>query len=62
MAENEKLVKVKCPVCRKEVPWKDNTYRPFCSDRCRIVDLGNWADGSYSIESAVPPDFEEDNN
>ncbi len=62
MAENEKKVMVKCPTCSKEKPWKDNPFRPFCSERCRLLDLGNWADGSYTIESSSPPDFDDDNN
>jgi len=40
---------VKCPTCRKETPWQDNPYRPFCSARCRTTDLGAWAMESYRI-------------
>ncbi len=41
---------VKCPVCNKEVEWIDkNTYRPFCSLRCKQVDLGAWADEKYRV-------------
>jgi uncharacterized protein len=41
---------VKCPHCKKTVVWsQDFPFRPFCSERCRIIDLGAWADGSYSI-------------
>lgn len=59
MAEKEKELIVKCPVCKKKTNWKDNTHRPFCSERCRTIDLGAWADSSYSLESEDPPDFEE---
>ena len=41
--------KVKCPVCKKESAWKDNPFRPFCSDRCRLMDLGKWATEEYRI-------------
>ena len=34
--------KVKCPICRIEVEWENNPYRPFCSERCRLIDLGTW--------------------
>lgn len=35
---------VKCPTCQKEVEWlKESTFKPFCSDRCRLIDLGDWA-------------------
>ncbi|MGE0680198.1 MAG: DNA gyrase inhibitor YacG [Candidatus Binatia bacterium] len=40
---------VKCPTCRTSVPWHGNPYRPFCSTRCRTIDLGAWADQSYRI-------------
>ncbi|PPC91337.1 MAG: DNA gyrase inhibitor YacG [Methylobacter sp.] len=34
---------VKCPHCRKPVPWdNDHPYKPFCSERCRLIDLGEW--------------------
>lgn len=60
MAEREKKITVKCPVCKKRAEWRDNPHRPFCSERCRLIDLGKWADGSYSIESDAPPDFDEE--
>ncbi len=44
---------MKCPVCRKDVDFSSR-YAPFCSDRCRIIDLGNWAAGAYRIPSARP--------
>jgi endogenous inhibitor of DNA gyrase (YacG/DUF329 family) len=35
---------VSCPVCRKAVAWlAGSTWRPFCSERCRLIDLGDWA-------------------
>jgi len=51
-----KLV-VDCPICNKKVIWaRESQYRPFCSERCKILDLGAWADGSRSI----PSDAEND--
>ena len=38
----------RCPTCRSEV-GKDGPHRPFCSDRCRMVDLGAWLLGHYRI-------------
>ena len=50
---SEKPFTVKCPTCGKEVVWStDNPYRPFCSERCRMIDLGEWASGGYRIEGA----------
>lgn len=40
---------VRCPVCKKESAWKDNPFRPFCSERCRLIDLGKWASEEYRI-------------
>ncbi len=41
---------IKCPQCRQPVVWQDNPDRPFCSERCRLIDLGQWADESYRIK------------
>ncbi|MDH5407869.1 MAG: DNA gyrase inhibitor YacG [Gammaproteobacteria bacterium] len=41
---------VKCPTCNKDVEWtKQQKWRPFCSDRCRLIDLGEWANESHRI-------------
>ena len=43
---------VKCPTCDKAVAWVAlSKFRPFCSDRCRLIDLGEWADGKRYIPS-----------
>lgn len=42
-------LKVKCPTCRKETQWENNPHRPFCSDRCRLIDLGAWTQERYRI-------------
>jgi len=41
--------KINCPTARKETPWDDNPHRPFCSERCRLLDLGAWAQERYRI-------------
>lgn len=45
-----------CPHCRKSAPWEGNPWRPFCSERCRVIDLGNWAAESYRIPGEPLPD------
>ncbi|MBI4524885.1 MAG: DNA gyrase inhibitor YacG [Deltaproteobacteria bacterium] len=40
---------VRCPICRAEVSWEGNPHRPFCSERCRLIDLGAWTEGKYRI-------------
>jgi uncharacterized protein len=47
-----KAVKLRCPICKKPVNNADPDF-PFCSDRCRIIDLGKWASGQYVISSPV---------
>ena len=41
--------KYKCPKCGKKTVWKGNKYRPFCSDRCKMIDLGEWADEKFKV-------------
>ncbi len=44
------MLKVKCPTCHREVEWSENSpWRPFCSERCKLIDLGAWANGDYVI-------------
>ncbi|MDT8440282.1 MAG: DNA gyrase inhibitor YacG [Desulfuromonadales bacterium] len=38
-----------CPQCRKSATWENNPSRPFCSERCRLIDLGQWVDEGYRI-------------
>ncbi len=54
---------VRCPLCRKETPWQGNAYRPFCSERCRTLDLGAWASDTYHVpgEQVDPTPAEDDN-
>lgn len=47
-----------CPICKKEVSL-DDPLMPFCSERCRIIDLGNWASGKYVIPEPITPDMDE---
>ncbi|MFZ0958107.1 MAG: DNA gyrase inhibitor YacG [Candidatus Sulfotelmatobacter sp.] len=67
---SNRIVKLRCPICKKNVKSTDADF-PFCSDRCRIIDLGKWASGAYVIASPVtdadegvrdrnPEDSEED--
>lgn len=42
---------VPCPTCNQGVKWtSQNPHRPFCSPRCKLIDLGAWADESYVID------------
>ncbi len=47
-------LKVSCPTCAKEVVWQpESTYRPFCSKRCQLIDLGEWADEGHKISQPI---------
>jgi len=52
MMPRKRTVKLQCPICKKAVKSTDPEF-PFCSDRCRIIDLGKWASGGYVISSPV---------
>lgn len=39
---------VKCPICTQAVAWQpESRYRPFCSEKCQLIDLGKWADDQH---------------
>lgn len=47
---NDKKCTVLCPSCGKSVVWSTaNTFRPFCSERCKMIDLGAWASEDYNL-------------
>jgi endogenous inhibitor of DNA gyrase (YacG/DUF329 family) len=43
----------KCPTCGRDVPADAHAWRPFCSERCRLADLGKWLDGAYRIGTPI---------
>ena len=50
---------MKCPICKKEAT-QDSEFFPFCSERCKIIDLGNWASEKYVISTPIQPVESED--
>jgi uncharacterized protein len=48
--------RVKCPTCQRELDWETAPFRPFCSERCRLIDLGAWLSEQHAIpgESLQP--------
>lgn len=48
----KRKVQVKCPTCKKAVTAGAEDF-PFCSERCRLIDLGKWASGKYVVSSPV---------
>jgi len=56
---SSKITDVKCPTCATSVVWSNkNRWRPFCSERCKMIDLGAWADESHHIPGK-PSIFDE---
>ncbi len=50
---------VKCPRCGTETTYQGNPFRPFCSERCKLIDLGKWIEGSYRISTKVKEEEED---
>ena len=52
-----------CPQCKQPADLsKANAWRPFCSERCRLLDLGSWLDGRYAIPAEEADDIPGDND
>ena len=49
------ITSMKCPTCKKETEYAGNPYRPFCSERCKLIDLGKWAGGEYRMPTKERP-------
>lgn len=51
---------LECPICRRSIVYtsiKEVPFRPFCSKRCKLVDLGRWLNEEYRISEEIPPDL-----
>jgi hypothetical protein len=51
---------VKCPTCGREVEYEGNEFRPFCSERCKLLDFGAWANEEFSLPAETSSLTEED--
>ncbi len=49
-----------CPTCHKKGDWKNESSGPFCSERCKVIDLGKWLGEEYRISSPLTPEFFEE--
>lgn len=54
------MLMVKCPRCGTQAQYEGNEFRPFCSERCKLLDFGAWADGEYSLPTESAELSEED--
>ncbi|HEX2585346.1 MAG TPA: DNA gyrase inhibitor YacG [Steroidobacteraceae bacterium] len=60
---------VTCPTCKRSIEWSvDNKWRPFCCERCKLIDLGAWASekhaiaGDNNINTEINPDMDTSSN
>lgn len=59
-----KLLKVKCPQCDTQFSYYESENRPFCSERCKMVDLGHWFEESYKVpdKEVAQPETKKNEN
>ena len=54
---------VSCPQCKKLIEYSlNNKFRPFCGERCQMIDLGDWANENYKIPDNAPPKPDDEFN
>jgi uncharacterized protein len=54
------MLVVKCPTCGEVVKYENNEFRPFCSERCKLLDFGAWADEKYNLPAESSEMTEQD--
>lgn len=54
-------MKITCPICKGVTTWEENPWRPFCSERCKLIDLGKWASEDYRIKGEEVKKGEKEN-
>lgn len=54
------MFEVKCPICNTPTRYEGNEYRPFCSERCKLLDFGGWVDEEYALPVEETSMTEED--
>jgi endogenous inhibitor of DNA gyrase (YacG/DUF329 family) len=55
-------MRIRCPRCGELTTWEENPYRPFCSERCKLLDLGAWASEDYKIPGRKEEEEDETTN
>ncbi|MBM3837394.1 MAG: DNA gyrase inhibitor YacG [Verrucomicrobia bacterium] len=50
------MPKVKCPTCQKQGHWLSGAHGPFCSERCKLVDLGKWLGEEHRLSEPLRPE------
>ncbi|MDQ7786654.1 MAG: DNA gyrase inhibitor YacG [Thermodesulfovibrionales bacterium] len=52
-------MRVTCPICKMKTTWEENPWKPFCSERCKLIDLGKWVLDEYRIAGTTSETEEE---
>ncbi len=58
--QSEIMPLVTCPTCGKRIEYDGNEFRPFCTERCKLLDLGAWADEEFAIPTQETALSEQD--
>lgn len=53
------MKQIKCPQCGNVTEWENNKYRPFCSERCQMIDFGAWVDEEYHVPDQTTSEQEQ---
>ena len=56
VTEQNRGLDVRCPKCGRRGKWLAGGYAPFCSERCKLIDMGHWFDEGYRISEPLRPD------
>ena len=54
------MLQIKCPICKTQISYEGNEYRPFCSERCKLLDFGAWVEEEYALPVEETAMTEED--
>lgn len=60
MDHNHKTLIIKCPQCSREFNYYSKATRPFCSERCQMIDMGHWFEETYKVAGAVQLDEKDE--
>ncbi len=54
--EKKKVLKIKCAHCKTQFNYYDSEFRPFCTERCKMIDMGHWLNESYVVARGLQED------
>lgn len=60
IGRKKRAMRIRCPICRQATTWEENPWKPFCSERCKLIDLGAWASEDYRIAGKKEEEEDEE--